>query len=65
MSKRVPRVTPKNLSKVLKNLTEFLDTDERAAKNFCMDFNELLNYLLSMDFFGTEGQSDPRGDHRG
>lgn len=27
-------------------------------------FNEMLDDLLGEDFFGTEGQCDPRGDHR-
>lgn len=27
-------------------------------------FNEALDDLLGEDFFGTEGQTDPRGDHR-
>jgi hypothetical protein len=27
-------------------------------------FNEALDELLGEDFFGTEGQCDPRGDHR-
>lgn len=27
--------------------------------------NKKLNTLHNADFFGTEGQCDPRGDHRG
>lgn len=31
---------------------------------FVKDFDRLLNDLECQDFFGTEGQCDPRGDHR-
>ena len=31
---------------------------------FVKDFNRLLTRLAQQDFFGTEGQCDPRGDHR-
>lgn len=27
-------------------------------------FNTKMDYLMMQDVFGTEGQSDPRGDHR-
>jgi hypothetical protein len=32
--------------------------------NFCGDLQEVLNFLKSEDFFGTEGQNDPRNDFR-
>lgn len=31
---------------------------------FVKDFDRLLNSLVRDDFFGTEGQCDPRGDRR-
>lgn len=31
---------------------------------FVKDFDRLLNSLVCDDFFGTEGQCDPRGDRR-
>lgn len=38
---------------------------ERAdAMVICEHVDEMLNVLLDQDFFGTEGQLDPRGDHR-
>lgn len=58
------KITPKNMKKVFNKLLEFLEEDNISAKVFCEDFNIFLNELNSMDFFGTEGQCDPRGDHR-
>lgn len=52
------------MHKVFVDLIYFLAKDERATKEFCNDFNEFLDALLCHDFFGTEGQCDPRGDHR-
>lgn len=31
---------------------------------FVCVFDKILDDLLADDFFGTEGQNDPRGDHR-
>jgi hypothetical protein len=31
---------------------------------FCETFDNALDDLLNEDFFGTEGQCDPRGDRR-
>ena len=34
------------------------------ARDFCSALDDLLNWASSNDFFGTEGQLDPRGDER-
>ena len=38
--------------------------DDGARIQISKLFNEMLDDLLGKDFFGTEGQCDPRGDHR-
>ena len=35
-----------------------------SRKTLSEQFNRMLDELFSNDFFGTEGQCDPRGDHR-
>jgi hypothetical protein len=42
----------------------FLAKDARLSAAFIAAFNELLDEMLEEDAFGTEGQCDPRGDHR-
>jgi hypothetical protein len=39
-----------------------LSKDERET--FVQQFNEFLDELVQEDFFGTEGQHDPRGSHQ-
>lgn len=44
-----------------------LNTDapvDPAIQTFCVALDEFLDWLLMEDGFGTEGQLDPRGDHR-
>ena len=60
----VRKANPKNLKKVFDKLEKFLEEYPDLGKKFCLKFNDLLDELLSQDFFGTEGQCDPRGDHR-
>jgi hypothetical protein len=57
-------VTPKNLRKVSEKLLTFVLEDKEVTKTFCEAFDQFLDDLLSEDFFGTEGQCDPRGDRR-
>lgn len=39
---------------------------EQIEENQAYDvFDNILDDLLNEDFFGTEGQCDPRGDQRG
>jgi hypothetical protein len=62
------KVTKKTLPLVWVHLTahvsEILEESDEATRAFCLDLDEFLNNLLEQDAFGTEGQSDPRGDHR-
>ena len=58
------KVTPKNVGKVLDKLKEYVSADflcEEGKKDFCEDLTLFLDELHSNDFFGTEGDSDPRG----
>jgi hypothetical protein len=61
---RKRKINPKNMQKVFNKLVDFLKANNPCAKKFCKDFNKFLDERLCMDFFGTEGQCDPRGDHR-
>lgn len=38
--------------------------ERHFAHEYAEAINPLLDELLNDDFFGTEGQADPRGDHR-
>lgn len=40
------------------------DIDEKGLNELAVEFNEWMDNLLGQDYFGTEGQLDPRGDHR-
>jgi hypothetical protein len=64
----VRKVTPKTLPTVWLKLTAHVAATvehPEAAKAFCDDLNDFLDRLWESDAFGTEGQLDPRGDHRG
>ncbi len=39
--------------------------DKEGVTFACEEFDNMLDTLLNEDFFGTEGQCDPRGDRRG
>ncbi len=41
-----------------------LQLQKDVRTQFVDNLNRLLNDLLVEDFFGTEGQADPRGSHR-
>lgn len=43
---------------------EVLDLPRVERRNFVTALTRVLDDLLAQDFFGTEGQLDPRGDHR-
>lgn len=53
-----------NTSIVLSRMREMALTNEEAAETFALILEETLDTLMRDDFFGTEGQSDPRGDFR-
>jgi len=53
-----------NLIIVLGRLVKIAADDENFANEFAIDLNNLLDEIASYDGFGTEQQSDPRGDFR-
>ena len=55
------RLTTRNAAAVFERVLR-MPKRERAV---VLDaFDAALDELLAEDFFGTEGQTDPRGDHR-
>ena len=59
------RVTPRNMRKVMLAFLDFVEdiscNRQEDKKMVCEQFlNPMLDELLSMDFFGTEGQCDPK-----
>ena len=59
----VKRISADNFCDCLDNLVEQLK--ERKDDDWAHKWlDDVLNVFLGEDFFGTEGQSDPRGDHR-
>jgi hypothetical protein len=56
--------TVKSMNQVWNKLMEYIGQDKELEKEAAKVFNMMLDELLSNDFFGTEGQNDPRGDHR-
>lgn len=52
------------VAKVLDNMKAMALEDEDNAAMFSEDLELYLNELNGEDAFGTEGQSDPRGDFR-
>lgn len=49
---------------VLERLIEMVKSDEDFAESFSTDLESVLDDIHGQDGFGTEGQSDPRGDFR-
>lgn len=60
------RVTPRTLDAVMARFLAYVvgERDASARQAYCDSLNTFLDDLLSEDAFGTEGQLDPRGDHR-
>lgn len=54
--------TIKNMKIVFDKLMIYASEDKSNEKEIASAFNEMLDGLLDNDFFGTEGQCDPRGD---
>jgi len=54
----------KRMVKVLKRMIDLCKEDVGYAENFSDDLQLMLYEYLQDDFFGTEGQEDPRGDFR-
>ncbi len=55
------------MARDLRAFADWLEKDGKAVdkKEVAGSLNEVLDGLLGDDAFGTEGQNDPRGDHRG
>ena len=58
------RMTRKNARKVLMATADMIEKDKDRGKELVAELNKMLDGLLNDDFFGTEGQCDPRGDWR-
>lgn len=61
------KTTAKTLIRDLKRFVAWLEEDEGADHDYAPyaeEFNAWMDILLNEDAFGTEGQMDPRGDHR-
>ena len=64
MGVRKPK-SVKSMNQVWAKLMEYAAQHKDNEKIISEEFNRMLDTLLGEDFFGTEGQCDPRGDHRG
>jgi hypothetical protein len=64
---RFRKTTAKTVARDLRAFADFLEGDN-ASKEERVEvaawLNEKLDEWLTQDAFGTEGQCDPRGDHR-
>lgn len=50
---------------VLRRFAEWLEHESKEVRtDAANDINAVLDALLENDAFGTEGQTDPRGDRR-
>lgn len=56
--------TQRNATKVLERLIDLVKENEDDAKVISEYLELMLDELHQDDFFGTEGQIDPRGDFR-
>ncbi len=59
-------VTPETMEHVMRVFADLLrdDRDPESRKVWAYEINAFLDNQLDQDAFGTEGQCDPRGDHR-
>jgi hypothetical protein len=59
------KVTKKNFTKIVTKILESYQKEDNDGKSvWCDSINTMLTELRNDDFFGTEGQMDPRGDGR-
>ena len=62
---RFRKTTAKTVVRDLRAFADWLETAKDASKKeAAVHLNETLDEFLGEDAFGTEGQCDPRGDHR-
>ncbi len=52
------------VKEVLSNMIQQVENCEEDAQVYAEVLDDTLDYLRDEDFFGTEGQCDPRGDGR-
>ena len=57
-------LTKDNVAQVLRRMAEQCEKSPEDAEVYAEDLDVMLEGLLEQDFFGIEGQHDPRGDHR-
>jgi hypothetical protein len=59
------RVTVKNFERVLPEvLRMYAEADRQEKIVWADELNDMLDTMRDGDFFGTDGQCDPRGDNR-
>lgn len=58
------KMTKRNADSVLAKIGQSIKTDKNDGPVYLERLNRMLDDLRSEDFFGTEGQLDPRGDQR-
>lgn len=61
----VEALTSGDAGRLAPRFAAVLDLPKAERAPFVRVLDKTLDDLLADDFFGTEGQSDPRGDHRG
>lgn len=61
---RFRHATKKTIAVVLRVMADQCDDDKDDAEAYAEALDPVLDELYREDFFGTEGQCDPRGDHR-
>lgn len=57
-------LTPETTAMVLRRIADQCEKDPDDAQVYCEEVTRMLDGLMTEDFFGSEGQCDPRGDHR-
>jgi hypothetical protein len=60
----VMTLTQKRVLTVLSRIKDQIVSDHDDALAYSEALNDILDELGQADFFGTEGQNDPRGDQR-
>ena len=59
------KATKKTFRDVMLNIIVTFESASKDEKKFWIEeLNKWLDELRDNDFFGTEGQNDPRGDNR-
>lgn len=59
------KTTAKTVVRDLRAFADWLEAaNDASKKEAASQLNEILDEFLGEDAFGTEGQLDPRGDHR-